>query len=235
MQRNIEILPDRSALITKALSCVLEAYERSIEAHGQFTIAVAGGGTPRPLYEALAEQSLDWSKVHVFWGDERYVPSTDPQSNEGMVRKAWLDRVSIPGENIHPMPTNYPDPATAAQSYEAELQSFFGKEQGEFPSLDLILLGIGDDGHTASLFPGTDALKVFDRLITVGKKDDRPRITFTAPLINQAKEIMFLVEGSAKTKALQAILAESGDSNIYPSRLIQGNVTWLIERSAWEP
>jgi len=235
MQRNIEILPDRSALITKALSCVLEAYERSIEAHGQFTIAVAGGGTPRPLYEALAEQSLDWSKVHVFWGDERYVPSTDPQSNEGMVRKAWLDRVSIPSENIHPMPTNYPDPATAAQSYEAELQSFFGKEQGEFPSLDLILLGIGDDGHTASLFPGTDALKVFDRLITVGKKDDRPRITFTAPLINQAKEIMFLVEGSAKTKALQAILAESGDSNIYPSRLIQGNVTWLIERSAWEP
>jgi len=235
MQRNIEILPDRSALITKALSCVLEAYEKSIEAHGQFTIAVAGGGTPRPLYEALAEQSLDWSKVHVFWGDERYVPSTDPQSNEGMVRKAWLDRVSIPSENIHPMPTNYPDPATAAQSYEAELQSFFGKEQGEFPSLDLILLGIGDDGHTASLFPGTDALKVFDRLITVGKKDDRPRITFTAPLINQAKEIMFLVEGSAKTKALQAILAESGDSNIYPSRLIQGNVTWLIERSAWEP
>jgi len=235
MQRNIEILPDRSALITKALSCVLEAYERSIEAHGQFTIAVAGGGTPRPLYEALAEQSLDWSKVHVFWGDERYVPSTDPQSNEGMVRKAWLDRVSIPSENVHPMPTNYPDPATAAQSYEAELQSFFGKEQGEFPSLDLILLGIGDDGHTASLFPGTDALKVFDRLITVGKKDDRPRITFTAPLINQAKEIMFLVEGSAKTKALQAILAESGDSNIYPSRLIQGNVTWLIERSAWEP
>ncbi len=235
MQRNIEILPDRSALITKVLSCVLEAYERSIEAHGQFTIAVAGGGTPRPLYEALAEQSLDWSKVHVFWGDERYVPSTDPQSNEGMVRKAWLDRVSIPSENIHPMPTNYPDPATAAQSYEAELQSFFGKEQGEFPSLDLILLGIGDDGHTASLFPGTDALKVFDRLITVGKKDDRPRITFTAPLINQAKEIMFLVEGSAKTKALQAILAESGDSNIYPSRLIQGNVTWLIERSAWEP
>jgi len=143
--------------------------------------------------------------------------------------------VLIPSENVHPMPTNYPDPATAAQSYEAELQSFFGKEQGEFPSLDLILLGIGDDGHTASLFPGTDALKVFDRLITVGKKDDRPRITFTAPLINQAKEIMFLVEGSAKTKALQAILAESGDSNIYPSRLIQGNVTWLIERSAWEP
>ncbi len=235
MQRNIEILPDRSALITKALSCVLEAYERSIEAHGQFTIAVAGGGTPRPLYEALAEQSLDWSKVHVFWGDERYVPSTDPQSNEGMVRKAWLDRVSIPSENVHPMPTNYPDPATAAQSYEAALQSFFGTEQGKFPSLDLILLGIGDDGHTASLFPGTDALKVFDRLITVGKKDDRPRITFTAPLINQAKQIMFLVEGSAKTKALQAILAEYGDSNIYPSRLIQGNVTWLIERSAWEP
>ena len=235
MQRNIEILPDRSALITKALSSVLEAYERSIEAHGQFTIAVAGGGTPRPLYEALAEQSLDWSKVHVFWGDERYVPSTDPQSNEGMVRKAWLDRVSIPSENVHPMPTNYPEPTTAAQNYEAELQDFFGSEQGEFPSLDLILLGIGDDGHTASLFPGTDALKVFDRLITVGKKDDQPRITFTAPLINQAKQIMFLVEGSAKTKALQAILAESGDSNIYPSRLIQGNVTWLIERSAWEP
>jgi 6-phosphogluconolactonase len=233
MQRNIEILSDPTTLIYKALAVVTNAYTNAISEHGRFTISVAGGGTPKPLYEALAQQQLDWSKIHVFWGDERYVPVTDPQSNESMVRKAWLDHVSIPPENIHPMPTSDRDPIVSAQKYEAHLQAFFGTTEGEFPQIDLILLGIGDDGHTASLFPGTAALKVSDRLVTVGQKDSQPRITFTAPLINHAKQIVFLVEGAGKTKALQAILAESGDANIYPSRLIQGNVSWILDQAAW--
>lgn len=233
MQRNIEILSDPTTLIYKALAVVTNAYTNAISEHGRFTISVAGGGTPKPLYEALAQQQLDWSKIHVFWGDERYVPVTDPQSNESMVRKAWLDRVSIPPENIHPIPTGDLDPTVSAQKYEAHLKAFFCTTEGEFPKIDLILLGIGDDGHTASLFPGTAALKVSDRLVTVGQKDSQPRITFTAPLINHAKQIVFLVEGAGKTKALQAILAESGDANMYPSRLIQGNVSWLLDQAAW--
>jgi 6-phosphogluconolactonase len=232
MPRQVEILPDRSAIIARALEIVVKAYERSISDRGKFTIAVAGGSTPKPLYEALATQLLDWSKVHVFWGDERYVPVSDPQSNEGMTRKAWLDRVSIPPENIHAMPTDAADPAIAAHTYELHLQKFFGVKPGEFPKFDVILLGIGDDGHTASLFPGTPALSEIDRLITVGQKDSQPRLTFTAPLINQAELILFLVDGIGKANAVKAIMADRGDANTYPARLIQGNNIWLVDRTA---
>lgn len=232
MPNQIEILTDRAAIIARALTLVVDAYEDAIAHHGQFAIAVAGGSTPRPLYEVLAGQPLDWKKVHVFWGDERYVPVSDPQSNEGMTRKVWLNLVPIPPENIHPMPTDELDPAVAAQKYDRHLQEFFGIEPGVFPKFDLILLGIGDDGHTASLFPGTAALNVSDRLITLGQKDSQPRLTFTARLINQAEKIVFLVEGAAKANAIGAIMAESGDSSKYPARLIRGNVTWLLDRAA---
>jgi 6-phosphogluconolactonase len=232
MPRQVEILTDRSAIVARALEIVVKDCERAIADRSKFTIAAAGGSTPKPLYEALAAQSLDWSKVHVFWGDERYVPVSDPQSNEGMTRQAWLDRVSIPPENIHAMPTDAVDPAIAARTYESHLQEFFGINPGEFPAFDLILLGIGDDGHTASLFPGTPALSVRDRLVTVGQKDSQPRLTFTAPLINQANLILFLVDGIGKANAVRAIMADRGDANTYPARLIQGNVTWLIDETA---
>jgi 6-phosphogluconolactonase len=232
MPRQVEILTDRSAIVARALEIVVKAYDEAIARKDRFTIAVAGGSTPKPLYEVMATQALDWTKVHVFWGDERYVPVSDPQSNEGMTRKAWLDRVSIPPQNIHAMPTDAADPAIAAQAYESHLQEFFGIQPGEIPKLDLILLGIGDDGHTASLFPGTPALSVRDRLITVGQKDSQPRLTFTAPLINQAESILFLVDGIGKADAVKAIMADRGDANTYPARLIQGNNIWLLDRNA---
>jgi 6-phosphogluconolactonase len=233
MQRQVEILPDRSAIVTRALEIVLEVYNRAIARDGRFTIALAGGSTPKPLYELLATQPLDWSKVHVFWGDERYVPVSDPQSNHGMARKAWLDRVSIPGENIHPIPTYDSNPADAAQRYQQHIQEFFGIWPSEFPTLDLVLLGIGDDGHTASLFPGTRALTVLDRLVTFGQKDGEPRVTFTATLINKADTILFLVDGVGKANALKAIMAADGDANTYPARLIRDESIWLVDRTAW--
>jgi 6-phosphogluconolactonase len=233
MQRQVEILPDRSAIVTRALEIVLEVYNRAIVRDGRFTIALAGGSTPKPLYELLATQPLDWSKVHVFWGDERYVPVSDPQSNHGMARKAWLDRVSIPGENIHPIPTYDSNPADAAQRYQQHIQEFFGIWPSEFPTLDLVLLGIGDDGHTASLFPGTRALTVLDRLVTFGQKDGEPRVTFTATLINKADTILFLVDGVGKANALKAIMAADGDANTYPARLIRDESIWLVDRTAW--
>jgi len=232
MARQVEIWNDRAEIANRALMLCQIAYDQAIAKGDKFTIVAAGGSTPRVLYELLAIKEWDWSKVHVFWGDERYVPVTDPQSNEGMTRAAWLDRVAIPAINIHAVPTDQADPAIAAAQYEQHIQEFFGVSVGEIPQFDLILLGMGDDGHTASLFPHTTALKVRDRLVTVGEKDGQPRITFTVPLINQAKEIIFMIEGAAKAKALKAVLAPSGDVSQYPSRLITGNAFWLCDRTA---
>lgn len=232
MARQVEIWNDRAEIASRALLLCQLAYDDAIAKNQRFTIVAAGGSTPRVLYELLANKEWDWSKVHVFWGDERYVPVTDPLSNEGMTRAAWLDRVVIPASNIHAVPTDAAEPAIAADKYEQHLQEFFAVSAGEIPQFDLMLLGMGDDGHTASLFPHTKALKVLDRLVTVGEKDGQPRITMTVPLINQSKEIIFMIEGAAKAKALTAVLAPNGDVNQYPSRLITGNTIWLCDRTA---
>lgn len=234
MNKIVEVLPDQAALIQRSLQVVLEQVQVALRKHGRFTIALSGGSTPQPLYEAIAAQDLPWEQIHVFWGDERYVPPDHPDSNYKMARLAWLDRVPLPSANIHPMPTDAADPTVAAQQYEAELQQFFQGQPGTFPVFDLILLGMGDDGHTASLFPHTAALQVCDRLITVGNKDGQPRITFTVPLINQADYVLFVVAGASKRPALAQIFAPTADTETYPSRLIQpqGQLQWLLDQAA---
>ncbi len=234
MTKKIEVLNDQSALVSRALELVLSKIETAIQQRGQFTIALSGGSTPKPLYEAIASQKLPWDKIHVFWGDERYVAPDHPDSNQLMARRAWLDRVDIPATNIHTMPTDEVDPTVAADKHEKHLQEFFHAGVGEFPSLDVILLGMGDDAHTASLFPQTEALKVRDRLITVGNKDGSPRITFTYPFINAARCVIFVVAGANKVPALARIFAEQEDEFTYPSRLIQpqGELWWLLDAAA---
>jgi 6-phosphogluconolactonase len=234
MNKIVEVLPDKASLLKRSLEVVLSKMQAAIQEHGQCAIALAGGGTPKPLYEALSTQDLPWDKVHVFWGDERYVPADHPDSNQGMARSAWLDKVDIPAANIHPMPTDGATPAADAEKHEAQLREFFGTAVGELPRFDVILLGIGDDAHTASLFPHTDALQVKDRLVTVGNKDGQPRITFTAPLINHAHCVMFLVAGASKRPALAQIFAPDADALTYPARLIQpqGELWWLLDESA---
>lgn len=234
MNRTVEVLPDQAALIQRALELILSKITTAIQERGLCTIALAGGSTPKPVYEAIATQALPWDKIHVFWGDERYVPPDDPNSNQLMARRAWLDRVDMPAANIHPMPTDEPDPQAAARKYEEHLREFFHTQAGEFPAMDLILLGTGDDGHTASLFPHTEALKVRDRLITVGNKDGMPRITFSAPFINQARCVMFLAAGANKRSALAQVFAPTADEFTYPARLIQpqGELWWLLDRAA---
>ncbi len=233
MNRKVEVLSDSAALVSRALELTLSKIQTAIQERGRCVVALAGGNTPKPLYEALATQQLPWDKIHVFWADERYVPPDHPDSNEGMTRHAWLDRVDIPAANIHPMPTTEADPAVAARTYEEHLREFFQLQPG-FPAFDLILLGMGDDGHTASLFPHTEALHSSDRLIVVGTKSDQPRLTFTAPLINQAHCVMFLVAGANKQSALSHVLAPTGDNFTYPARLIQpqGELWWLLDRAA---
>ncbi|GBF81297.1 6-phosphogluconolactonase [Aphanothece sacrum] len=234
MHKFIEVLPDKTSLISRALSLTVEKIKSAIERRGQCTLALSGGSTPKPLYEALAEQSLPWEKIHIFWGDERYVAVDHPDSNQLMARQAWLDKISIPAANIHPMPTGAQNPAQDAQTHEMELTQFFKVKPGDFPAFDVILLGMGDDAHTASLFPQTDALKVNDRLITVGNKDGQPRLTFTLPLINQAHCVIFLVAGESKRPALAQVFAEVASETIYPSRSIQpqGELFWLFDQAA---
>lgn len=235
MNQNIEILADKQELIERSLNLVVSKITAAISEKDGCTIALSGGSTPKALYAALAEQNLPWEKIHVFWGDERYVSAEHPDSNQRMAREAWLDRVKIPEMNIHPMPTDGGDPAADAQKHDRQIQEFFGVSDGVVPVFDIILLGMGDDAHTASLFPHTEALQVCDRLVTLGNKDGQPRITFTFPLINQARCVIFIVAGASKQNALAQVFAPQADSNTYPSRLIRpqtGELWWLLDRAA---
>jgi len=237
MTPHVEVFADLPQLITRALELTLVEIKSAIADRGRCTIALAGGNTPKPLYEQLATQNLPWQDIHVFWGDERYVPISDPQSNAGMAANAWLNHVAIPPENIHPMPTQSADPQEAAQIYDQQLQAFFGSDSQTLPRFDIVLLGLGPDGHTASLFPHTEALQVCDRNVTVGHRDGQPRITLTVPVINQAQCILFLVTGANKQDALTQIFAENADAKEFPARLIQplnGKLSWLLDASAGE-
>lgn len=227
---HVEVHGDRAALVERARDLVIEQIQTAIAARGVCYLALAGGSTPKPLYEALAQETLPWSCLHIFWGDERYVPIDHPDSNAGMAKAAWLDQVSIPAEQIYPVPTQAETPQAAADQYQTTLETVMGSA----PIFDVVLLGMGDDGHTASLFPHTPALTVSDRWATVGNKGDNPRITFTVPLINQSRCVMFLVSGENKQTALKTVFAETADSNQYPSRLIQpqGELWWLLDQAA---
>ena len=234
MKKFVEVLPDKQSLNERSLALVLEKLEAAIKERGQCTLVLSGGSTPKTLYTALAGQYLPWEQIHIFWGDERYVPPDHQDSNQRMARQAWLNQVLIPAKNIHAMPTTAGDPAVDAAAYEREIADFFQVPAGVFPVFDLVLLGMGDDGHTASLFPHTAALTVGDRLVTVGNKDGEPRLTLTVPLLNRARCTIFLVSGSSKRPALAQVFAPAGDSSAYPTRLIQpeGQLWWLLDADA---
>jgi 6-phosphogluconolactonase len=236
MTQQVQIYVDRPALVAAAVDLVVERVRTAIAERQSCSIALSGGSTPQPLYAALATRDLPWSQIQIYWGDERYVPPAHPESNYGMAKQVWLDLVPIPAENIHPMPTNLAEPSLAADTYDREILTHFGLEGGSIPSFDVILLGMGDDGHTASLFPHTAALSVLDRLVTVGDKDGQPRLTFTSTLINQARSVIFLVSGASKRPALAEVFAPTGDADLYPSRLIQpeGELLWLLDAAAGE-
>lgn len=207
----------------------------AIEERGRFAVVLAGGSTPKTAYEILARdytETIDWGSVHVFFGDERTVPPDHEDSNYRMAREALLDHVAV--GSVHRMRGEMP-PDEAASSYEDELRGFFGAE--EFPRFDLILLGIGDDGHTASLFPETSALEVADRLVVANPvpKLNTIRITLTAPVLNTARAVNFLVAGEGKAEALKEILEGDADPRRYPARLVRppnGPAVWMVDQIA---
>ena len=234
MKKFVEVLADKASLIERSRIIAVDKIQSAIASKGQCSIALAGGSTPKPLYESLAQENLPWEQIQIFWGDERYVAPNHPDSNQLMARQAWLDKVTIPQSNIHPAPTNSDNPEIDAESYEAVIRKVFDTSPGQFPSFDLILLGMGDDGHTASLFPHTPVLQEKTKAIAVGNKNGQPRITFTVPLLNQAHCVLFLVAGANKQAALEQVFAAQGDAMTYPSRLInpQGELWWLLDRDA---
>jgi 6-phosphogluconolactonase len=206
----------------------------AIAERGRFAVVLAGGSTPEAMYGILAsdyDDQIDWRRVYIFFGDERTVPPHHDDSNHKMASEALLDHVPV--ANVHRMRGELP-PDEAAAAYEVELRNFFRTE--EIPRFDLILLGIGADGHTASLFPETAALEVSDRWVVANPvlKLDAARITLTVPAINAARAVMFLVAGEDKAETLKEILESDADPRTYPARLIQpqGGPEWMLDRAA---
>lgn len=235
--RKIEILPSATSLYKAAAIKILELYDASIKQKGNFTIALSGGNTPKKLYELLAttafSKKINWKNVFVFWGDERYVPFSDEENNSHMASIALLDEVPIPTENVFKVPVNFTVVKAAAQ-YEQIIKRFF-KEA--LPSFDLIMLGVGEDGHTASLFPNNEILQENKRLVkqVYLAETDTYRISFTIPLINNAKNLLFLISGKEKSAILAKLFKRSGGSKKFPVQLIKpinGNTYWYIDKAA---
>jgi 6-phosphogluconolactonase len=230
---SVQLHETPEGLAEAAARAFVDRAAESIAERGRFAVALAGGSTPKATYEVLARdhaEDVDWPNVHVFFGDERTVPPGHEDSNYWMAREALLDRVPV--GSVHRMCGELP-PDEAAASYETDLRQFFG---GEFPVLDLVMLGIGGDGHTASLFPETPALGVTHRLVVANPvpKLDTTRLTLTSPVLSAARAVNFLVAGEGKAEALREILEGDADPRRYPAKLVRppGGPTWFVDRAA---
>jgi 6-phosphogluconolactonase len=237
--RYLEVLDNLDAIASRAAALFVNR-AREASGTGRFSVALSGGSTPKALHNLLAappyRDRVDWSKVHFYWGDERTVPPDSPESNFRMARETLLDKVPIREEQIHRIRAEL-DPATAAALYEDELRQNFHLAVGQLPRLDLIYLGMGPDGHTASLFPHTAALHVTDRLVTANDVPqlNTTRITMTAPVLNNGATVASLVAGQDKAEALAHVLEGPRDPETYPAQLIaptDGELYWLVDRAA---
>jgi 6-phosphogluconolactonase len=235
--------PDATAVHAAGADLFQHAALESVAERGRFNVALAGGSTPRALYKQLADddsrrQSVPWLHTEFFWGDERHVPPGDPQSNYRMAYDAMLSKVPVSPKQVHRIHSEHPDPGEAADRYEAEIRRVLaGTGQKEVPRFDLVLLGLGADGHTASLFPGSPALADESRLVVAHWVESlrAHRITMTLPLLNRARLLIFLVTGEEKAAAVQAVLRGRPDSATLPAQLVrpaEGQVRWLLDSAA---
>ncbi len=235
----VEIFADLEAMSSAAARLLARACAESKASEREFTVALSGGSTPRNLYLLLGSgdymQAIDWQRVHIFWVDERCVPPDHEQSNFKLASDTFLSRVAIAPENVHRIKGEEPA-EQAASNYEDALRKFFGASV--MPAFDLILLGMGEDGHTASLFPGSPALAEQERLAVAAVPKQPPkvdRVTLTLPVLNNARQIIFLVAGSAKARILQEILTGAETKRNYPAGLVEntnGELTWFIDKAA---
>lgn len=240
--RSIEVLATAADLYYAAAEEFVRVARTAIGAQGRFTVALSGGSTPKALYSLLASNYADfvWNRVFLFFGDERHVPPTDPESNYRMVNESLLTKIAIPAENVFRVAGENPDAAAAALDYETRLRRFFEIRSDvrppEFPRFDLILLGMGPDGHTASLFPDSAALDEQSRLVVANwvAKFNTDRITFTFPVLNRAAEVMFMASGADKAEMLRQVL-EGKSTPPLPSQRVQpsdGKLLWMLDEAA---
>ena len=242
--RAITVCEDGNALAQRAADLFQLEATTAIAARGRFVVALAGGSTPEKTYGFLSEPEtaakIVWDKIFCFFGDERLVAPDAPESNFGMARRTLLSRVPLPEANVIPVKTDLTTAADAAADYEQKIAAFFGAAPPQHPPVfDLILLGLGDDGHTASLFPGKAALTVRDRWVAGTTPGVLPppvdRITFTFPLINAARHVVFLVSGEKKADIARRVIQSDPVEQDYPAAHVmptQGNLTWLLDKAA---
>ncbi|MGH9686416.1 MAG: 6-phosphogluconolactonase [Candidatus Acidiferrales bacterium] len=235
------VFDDLDALSRGALQELQQIAKEAVQQRGRFAIALAGGRTPARLYALWAQSDAEangapWDRVHLYWGDERYVDHDDLLSNYRMAQEALLSRAPIPAENVHPMPTGCALPEECAEAYEEELRKVFGSET---PAFDLQLLGLGPEGHTASLFPGSDVLEERTRWVAAVEAPATPRqrLTLTPVVLNQGRNTWFLVSGADKWQIVQALGDEDENSRAtsqYPAARLQpaGKVLWFFDRAA---
>jgi len=235
--RELIITADPKELAVKAADLFAGVAQESIRQRGRFTAALSGGNTPRIVNQEISARladQLDWSRIFIFFGDERPVPPDHPESNYRMARESLLEKVPIPSENVHRIPSEK-DPQEAAKEYEADLRAVFPAPM-DFPVFDLIFLGMGEDGHTASLFPNSPALQEEERWVVKNRVErlETDRITLTLPVINRARNVIFLVAGASKAPALKQVLEGPPDPARYPSQSVlpRGRLVWLVDHAA---
>ena len=235
----LQVLPDFEALSRGAAEMFLKLSEQYIALTGRFAVAVSGGRTPIRLYELLSSelynQKIKWDKVHFFWADERFVPHDHAESNYRILQENLLSKISLPAENIHPVRTDVSSISTSAKIYEKEIRQFFGPAESKMAVFDLILLGIGEDGHTASLFPESPVLKEKNRLAAPvsDQKHEYPRVTLTLAAINNARNIVFLISGRQKAAAVKKIICDKDVT--LPASLVKpakGNLLFFLDEAA---
>ena len=235
---NVQIFDDAEGVARAAARRIVELAGEAIAARGTFSIALSGGSTPKAIFELLADEEfrtqIAWQNVHVFFGDERTVPPDHADSNFRMANEAMLSRVPLPERNIHRI-DGVGDAAANASDYESDLREYFSTSN--WPRLDLVMLGMGDDGHTASLFPDTTALKEESLWVAANwvEKFNTWRITLTAPAINAARNVLFLITGAGKADRLSEVLLGERDTSRLPSQLIaprEGVLEWYVDRAA---
>jgi 6-phosphogluconolactonase len=235
-QREVQVFDTPAELSKAAASKFISLTSRAIQQSGKFTVALSGGSTPRNLYSLLASTpAIPWDRICFFWGDERHVPPDDPESNYRMAHEALLSKVPLCPENVFRIPAEEPDATVAAARYEQQVRDFFTLAPGQFPRFDLMLLGIGPDGHTASLFPNSAALNENTRLVVANRveKFNTDRITMTFPVLNHSACVMFLVSGKDKALALKEALGDDPGS-VPAARVcpLDGRLIWLVDREA---
>ncbi len=239
---DIKVVKDLDEISRTAADMIVRQSNVTGSSAGPFTIALSGGSTPGKLHNRLGREPsvrsrLSWNNFHFFWGDERHVPPNHPQSNYRMACDTLFASAPLPAQNIHRVHAEEPDAATAAEKYERELRSFFNLATGQLPRLDCVLLGIGPDGHTASLFPATNALQEKRRFVVANwvEKFQTHRITMTVPVLNNAALIVFLVSGKEKAEVLKEVLEGDYRPELLPAQLIRpvhGRLLWLVDRAA---